>query len=459
MLRGMKVRLEKVMKWLARGSSGSGRGARSGGARRFVPSVEQLPDRILPANLLFVGGNGVLWSANNVWEDMQSGQLNVAPPKVGDSLFFNPSAPIPPNGTVAPTNNPSTDDIVGLKLNQVYIDPSFGANVTFQQDLTIQANFTDNGTGNLLNAGGVAHKITVDPAGGNATAYFGGPVNASVQIDLAAGTSTIITAAAQKTFTGSLTNAGTVNWNDGNISIGDGLGNSGTFNINCSKNLNGNTNFRNSGSLSVATNGTVTIATPFINSGSFELSQGTVNFTGGASQAAVQTASTFLRSNTTLEVNSGGGTYTLDSGKFSGDQATFMGTLANNAGTVSAMTGIGAPSTLSIIGDYTQGAQGTMWVVASRTANSVINVSAFVTGGGGVATLGGTVTFVPYANDLPGTTPAGGVAFLTYVSRVGNFATQNTTAPNGWNDMNGVNHKFLTANPNMNGSEYDMNIS
>jgi len=77
-------------------------------------------------------------------------------------------------------------------------------------------------------------------------------------------------------------------------------------------------------------------------------------------------------------------------------------------------------------------------------------------GGGGVATLDGTVTFDPQVNNLPTATPAGGAAFLRYANRVGDFAQRNSTTPS-WT-VNNVTYHFLTPSPNANGTEYDMFI-
>jgi hypothetical protein len=464
MFRGMKTHFEKLLKWLAEGGSVSGRRPRSGGPRRFVPQLEGLSERILQANWLWVGPANANWSAVNVWENMQNGALNGnIPPANGDSLFFNPGAPIPPGGTKAPTNNPSFDDIPGLQLNQLSLDASFTADITFQQDLTISANFTDNATGaaRLQDAFGQNHQITVNAAGGNATVAIGGGITASLNIDLAKGTTTTISGAMQKTFT-TLTNEGAINWtfNGGDISIGTSFTNSGSFNINNTQSLIGAGAFTNSGTVAVnAPAGTMTIATSFTNNGGFELLQGTVNLTGVASQGAGKAPSTTLDRGTTLQASAGGGSYTLNGGSFFADQGTFVGTLINSAGLVSAQGTGGVPSTLTIRGNYNQGIQGTMSVVASWTGNSVINVVAFQGGGGGTATLGGIVQFIPYANNLPGKTPAGGVAFLTYVNRVANFGGWTTTAPGGWRDRFGTLRQFQAPTVNPNGTEYDMNIS
>jgi hypothetical protein len=149
---------------------------------------------------------------------------------------------------------------------------------------------------------------------------------------------------------------------------------------------------------------------------------------------------------------------------FVSNNAVFTGNLQNTGGTLYAQTLTGNAATLTINGNYSQGAGGTLVATDSSLGCSVVTINA-VGGLGGTAQLNGTLLLSIDAANPPGATPPAGIAFLNYVNRVGDFASIQQPA-NGWwvNQAGGpVWHTFANpvpnlpaATPNANGKEYDL---
>jgi hypothetical protein len=125
--------------------------------------------------------------------------------------------------------------------------------------------------------------------------------------------------------------------------------------------------------------------------------------------------STIVGSGANLDVT-GGGPLTMEGGALSGP-GTVTGSVNNTGGQVG--SGV-SPATLTLSGDYSQGAGGSLDVAVDGTAGGQFSVLAV----GGDATLGGTLALLPSPSYASSAALGDTVSFLTYGdTRTGTFAT------------------------------------
>jgi len=116
------------------------------------------------------------------------------------------------------------------------------------------------------------------------------------------------------------------------------------------------------------------------------------------------------------------GTMTVSGGTLSG-AGTLTGSVSNTGGTVAPAS---SPGTLSITGNYTQSAGGTLQIAVNSTGADQFSVLTV----GGSPTLGGTLALVPSADYAAAAATGDKVGFLTYTgSRSGTFATTTINPP------------------------------
>jgi filamentous hemagglutinin family protein len=166
----------------------------------------------------------------------------------------------------------------------------------------------------------------------------------------------------------------------------------------------------NAGTFTKASAGTTTIAGAFTNTGAVNANAGVLAFAGGYTQTA---------GSAVLGGGAVSGNVALDGGTFGGT-GTLTGNLVNNGG---ALVVGASPGTLTINGDYTQGAAGVLNIELGGTTQGVNYDLLQVTG---TANLGGTLNVSLFG----GFTGTAGDLFdvITYGSRTGNFATVNFPA-------------------------------
>ena len=210
-----------------------------------------------------------------------------------------------------------------------------------------------------------------------------------------------------------LINNATANWISGNMTLSNGavFENQGTFNANATTTMTGTVTeeFINIGVLTKNTAGTTTTMNiPFSNNGTVEVLEGSLVFQQG------------LENGEDVVLDLGGGTLnpgetlTIDSG----DSLIGSGALSanlTNSGTVSPGN---SPGTITVNGDYTQEASGTLAIEIGSTTPGTEHDQLVVTG---AATLGGTLT-VTLINDF---SPELGDSFtiMTYGSVSSAFAS------------------------------------
>jgi hypothetical protein len=112
----------------------------------------------------------------------------------------------------------------------------------------------------------------------------------------------------------------------------------------------------------------------------------------------------------------GGGPLTIEGGTLSG-AGTVTGSVSNTGGEVGSGT---SPVTLTLSGDYTQGAGGSLDIAVDGTASGQFSVLAV----GGAATLGGTLALLPSPGYASSAALGDTVPFFTYGDTLaGTFAT------------------------------------
>ncbi|HMD97692.1 MAG TPA: hypothetical protein VKM93_10240 [Terriglobia bacterium] len=332
------------------------------------------------------------------------------------------------NGLITP--NGSTDALAGLEANE--------GNLEF-----------DN----------LTHTETITPAGGTLTN---------------SGTLTLGgTAAETVTIAGTLSNTGTVNLTGPGVTLNDDMNNSGAINLsgnNDTQNVTGDFNNQNGGSLSLTANmnsvsvsgnsnnsagasvtmsgtkgslaatlafingGKVTLsgvgdtlsAASFTNTGNVSIGQG--QFGGPPETVTVGAAGTYTQTaagaSTTVDGALIAGSVSIQAGALLGAGtivAANNGTVTNSGGKVEPGSPAGNPGTLTMDGNYKQGAGGTLTIDLAGIAPGqfgVLNVS-------GLATLDGTVDFTAVNGFTPD--PGDDFTFLFFGTKSGNFASMDFT--------------------------------
>jgi hypothetical protein len=225
-----------------------------------------------------------------------------------------------------------------------------------------------------------------------------------------------------------LTNTGAINLNGNNDMLTDteDFNNNSGGSLHLTADLNSvsvSGNFNNNSGASVTmsgTNGSISVlgAGGFTNGGSVSLtgSHDTLNAASFANTGNVAIGAT-----ETVSVGAGAGTYTQTAGTTRGTGTIVAGNVNINGGTIQPGAP-GAPGTLAITGNYTQGSGGTLIIDLGGTGAgqfSLLNLS-------GNAMLDGTVDFAL----VGGFTPTAGedFTFLTWGgTESGNFANMDFT--------------------------------
>jgi hypothetical protein len=214
----------------------------------------------------------------------------------------------------------------------------------------------------------------------------------------------------------------------------------GTFQISGQASFNGSGPFSNQGTIQIVgganmpafTNeGTVVLnqsgTSPFLNTGTLT-NAGTITTSGASANASSlngtvdqtgASAQTIVPAGTKLALNNA---LLLKAGTLSGG-GTLQGSVNNSGGTV--LPG-SSPGTLTVSGDYTQGAGGTLEAeLEGAGAGQFDRLSV-----GGNANLDGTVSLLPSAGYAASAVTGDNLAFLTYGgSRSGEFASTTFGAP------------------------------
>ncbi|MBI3484482.1 MAG: DUF11 domain-containing protein, partial [Acidobacteria bacterium] len=214
-----------------------------------------------------------------------------------------------------------------------------------------------------------------------------------------------------------LNTTGTMTWISGNINVGIGAvwNNTGTLDITGNDSIafnqgGANLAFNNLGTGTVtksAGGATTVFQSSFQNTGTVNANNGTLSYTGTFTQTA---------GSTTLNGGNIGGGITFN---FFGGTLGGVGTITGNVNNTGAVVGPGlTPGTLTITGNYIQGAGGSLNIELGGTAAGQFDVLAIT----GSATLDGTLNVLSFG----GFSPGAGVSFqvMTYASRTGDFATK-----------------------------------
>jgi Fibronectin type III domain len=176
----------------------------------------------------------------------------------------------------------------------------------------------------------------------------------------------------------------------------------------------------NSGTITASGNGsTVRLQGNISNGGALQINGSAVFSSGVLSQTG---GTTTVASGATLDVSGSAGSLSLSGGTLDGT-GTVIGSVSNSGGTVAPGS---SPGTLTVAGDYSQGAGGTLAVDVAGTAPGqfdVLHVS-------GDVTLDGTLALLPSAGYAASSATGDSVTFLPYgSSRTGAFATTTVTPP------------------------------
>jgi len=179
--------------------------------------------------------------------------------------------------------------------------------------------------------------------------------------------------------------------------------------------------FTNNGTLNKSGAGMSTVQLNFTNTGGgslLEIDQGQLNFT----KALTQNGGTTYLNGGDLQIVGAG--FTISGGIVKGS-GTITATLVTNNGAID-QTGLGGYNTLTIQGDYTQGANGQLRLKIARGTMDLLYDRLVVTG---QATLNGFLTVEAQAGY---TAQVGDNAeLMTYQNRVGDFPQANQTLPAG----------------------------
>jgi len=316
-----------------------------------------------------LGGTTGSLTVNNTWTPATGVTVNINNLILASGVSETLSGTL--NGSGSITNNGT------LALNNVNFSPDLvnTTNVlTFTGTNTINSGSDFSGAGDVAFTGGT----TTFSSGSSYTMSGDTGINGGdVNFNIAAVTNTLTHAVNTLGGSGSLTTTGwtptsgvTIN----NLSLILGVGYSGTLSGITINNV-GTASITNQGSLTL--NGS-TIGTNFTNQGSMSITGGISNLSGTATQTAG-----------TLTVNAGAtlttATLNINGGTLNGT-GTISGAVINNGGILAAGT---SPGTLTITGNYTQGAGGTFLaeLAGATTAGTDYDLLSV----GGTTSLAGTL--------------------------------------------------------------------
>jgi hypothetical protein len=310
-----------------------------------------------------INGNGQLYLANaTITGGTVSGIAGVVGGYNGGAMTVGSGSTMTLSGTYI---NAGTIDISGGSLSgatgSTFLQTGGATNITNGGSLT--ASFIDlqNGT---LNLGDNTVSMRGMDSGGNDIAYTQGGGTANI--------------AGAFTTTGAEIDGGVFNVNGGSVTGGAGstfLQTGGTVNL-----LNG---------------GSLTASFIDLQNGTLNLGDNTVSmkgFDGGGKDIAYTQGGGTVDINGTLALVDGSGIADLTGGTLGGS-GTIDGSLVADGGTVAP----GDPTTLTITGDYTETAAGTLELELGGTAPGAYDTLAV----GGTATLGGTLDVVLFGGFQP----------------------------------------------------------
>lgn len=316
------------------------------------------------------------------------------------------------SGVIALTGTASGAHVLrdGSQIQNGPLWIGYAPSSTVSAPLTLSGtvSFASNGWLQLSDGAKVGGNATL--TGPGAVVWSGGEIDGNFGTDALTfdrGLPVSITGSSTKRLLGGaiLNNAGAITWDGSGVLVVDQstINNSGSFAIASDAILSDSTPgaFHNSGTFSKGgTSGATTIRTVFTNSGTVELTSGTLVFDRAQHQGFLQTAG-MLRLNggtlTAIESSLGGA---LQDVNVSGGQVVGVGTihanLVNGGGEV-LPNGRGAIGVLHVDGDFTQSGQGKLTVDLHGTDSSQYDQLTVA----GVAHLGGalavelTTAFVP----------------------------------------------------------------
>jgi hypothetical protein len=400
---------------------------------RVKPTLEVLHDRIVPATLLWIGPNGGSWSQQNNWID-QSDHNFV--PQNGDTLIFDPNQTF--SGKQG-TSTRNTDDISGLQLASMEVNSGFGAVITLSQNLLL-----GNGQGASNLSGGTllidnttaGQSSYLEITRGSSFAWNGGSLVNGLPTDIQNHTRVSdlkIDPNASLYITGAATDLGLDLVNSGTVYFGPNsdvvlkgnyaaIENYGTFDIDNNQGIQptppqfvdpgwGFHNYSTGDLEKVGGTGQSTIATVFLNEGTFGIQSGTV-YLSGTSQRQFS-GSTVIDAGCTLGTNA---TYVVSGGIMSGSAgtSTLTGNLEIDGGTFY-VGGQQQPGQgrFVVTNNYTQ-TGGTTVITVNNSGTTLTNDQLDV---GNQANLGGTLTVYTM-----GQKPANPVVIMYYTHLVNNFA-------------------------------------
>jgi hypothetical protein len=293
--------------------------------------------------------------------------------------------------------------------------------------LTVNGNFHNSGLTQLYGSAAQGLSVTGNSSNEGTIAMYG-PGDSFSTAGTLTNSGTIGMYGTGESLSADLTNTGAINLNGNNDMLTDteDFNNNSGGSLHLTADLNSvsvSGNFNNNSGASVTmsgTNGSISVlgAGGFTNGGSVSLtgSHDTLNAASFANTGNVAIGAT-----ETVSVGAGAGTYTQTAGTTRGTGTIVAGNVNINGGTIQPGAP-GAPGTLAITGNYTQGSGGTLIIDLGGTGAgqfSLLNLS-------GNAMLDGTVDFAL----VGGFTPTAGedFTFLTWGgTESGNFANMDFT--------------------------------
>jgi hypothetical protein len=388
---------------------------------------------------------------------METKQVSVNAPAAGDYLLFKDREEVSDGVTTrVGSGEASTDDMPNVTFG--WLDLRAASTVYLSVPLTVKNAYLASDT---IQSSDLAPQqtLTVDPGQGGFGSVTIANLTLKADLVLKAGVTTTISPG-PSVLVGKADNYGTVNWAGGDVTLGSVLTNQpgATFTVQGDNQLltaplvqgvkvvNQGTFQKTVG----AANAQTLIDMPFETSGYLWQFTGTLSISGTLTQTGANSV-TGLYQNATLKAP----TFSVSNGQLYG-AGDFYGDLTNDAWLHPGMQ-MGLAATLTIHGNYTQTANGTLYVevvgvglvgtlnVVQQTIqqNNAGPLNVAQQNVGGTATVGGTVKFHRSPNFFPGQMSVDFVlASTTGLGQGFNFITDPRN--DVWNDPNGVQVSFAS---------------
>jgi hypothetical protein len=302
-----------------------------------------------------------------------------------------------------------------MKLQALNVSNAYADKITLDSSVTLT------GTSFIVGGffqGGSGISLTFDSGGGGAGTLqlSGTTIGVDVVIKQPGSSATIDSGVWLLT----LDNFGTVTWTTGSLTLGSTTNEAGaTFDMAGDQDLidagglPGLSTFVNKGTLkkSAGAAGAQTrFGVDLENQGTLSVIAGTLNFTASASQTGAN-AKTYLWSGTTIQAAN---PFTISGGLFYGE-GTVEGSMNVTGGTVHPGITDGTAGTLTVKGNYTQGASGNLLIEYTAAGTGMLAVQADAMGMNGQASVAGKVTI----RKTPGFNPPSqipGVQFMSWIT-------------------------------------------